>query len=122
MMGGGGGNAGAQKRPLDGAGGNMDQKRARMEPVVPPEMESLPQEGSSMDLEALKRRFDALQQEVSGMKICELRFVVGFLGAAVKSAIRVLTILACPAVALMTCECLSAVSAGQSCVVSFFTG
>jgi hypothetical protein len=68
MMGGGGGNAGAQKRPLDGAGGNMDQKRARMEgPVVPPEMESLPQEGSSMDLEALKRRFEALQQEVSAL-------------------------------------------------------
>jgi hypothetical protein len=70
MMGGGGGNAGAQKRPLDGAGGNMEQKRARMEgPVVPPEMESLPQEGSSMDLEALKRRFEALQQEVRGV-IC----------------------------------------------------
>lgn len=63
-MTGGGGNTGAQKRPLDGAGGNMDQKRARMEPVVPPEQESLPQEGSSMDMEALKRRFEALQQEV----------------------------------------------------------
>eukprot|EP00882_Tetradesmus_deserticola_P015214 GHRQ01016203.1.p1 GENE.GHRQ01016203.1~~GHRQ01016203.1.p1 ORF type:complete len:193 (+),score=87.77 GHRQ01016203.1:48-626(+) len=63
--GGAGGNAGSQKRPLDGAGGNSEQKRARMEPVVPPEQESLPQEGSSMDMDALKRRFEALQQEAN---------------------------------------------------------
>jgi hypothetical protein len=66
----GGGGAGAQKRPLDGPGGNMEQKRARMEPVVPPEQESLPQEGASMDLDALKRRFEALQQEVRWCFLC----------------------------------------------------
>lgn len=48
------------------------QKRARLQegPVVPPEQESLPQEGSSMDLDALKRRFEALQQEVRLWFVC----------------------------------------------------
>lgn len=71
----GGQQGGAQKRSLDGsAGGNMaeQQKRARLQegPVVPPEQESLPQEGSSMDLDALKRRFEALQQEVRLWFVC----------------------------------------------------
>lgn len=54
---------GAQKRPLDGQN-TAEVKRPRVEAVAPPDQESLPEEGKSLDAESIKRRFEALQQEV----------------------------------------------------------
>lgn len=78
VMGGGmmAGAGGALKRPLDsggldssGAMGGDAAKRARVEePVVPPEQEVLPEEGVSPDLDTLRRRFEALQDEVRGWR------------------------------------------------------
>jgi hypothetical protein len=53
---------GAQKRPLDGQN-PPEVKRPRIEP--PPEQETLPEEGKGMDVDALKKRFEVLQQEAN---------------------------------------------------------
>lgn len=55
---------GGQKRPLDGQD-SMDMKRPRVELVTPPAQESLPDQATSMDLDALKQRYQALQQEAN---------------------------------------------------------
>lgn len=60
---------GAQKRPLEDQN-STEVKRPRTDVAVPPAFETLPEEGKTMDLETLSRRFEALRQEVNGLCCC----------------------------------------------------
>lgn len=61
---------------MDSQNQAADSKRPRIEVVTPPAQESLPEEGKGLDVEALKKRFEALEQEVrsSGLGSVERQY------------------------------------------------